>query len=122
MSNESSSNQTQNSSTNQAQTSNHVSQAIDSIGPIIQTIKAIKDFIDDKEVDEFWHCLPSEAENEKKLAKERKDNGDSFYPNYDECVATVDEAQKKNCHFTVKAKTHKFTKWGWCCCCENNNN
>ena len=102
-----------------------MSKVINSKAPIktiIQVGKEIKDFFDDNEVDQFWHCLPSEAENEKKLAKERKDNGDSFYPNYDEYISTIDEAKKNDCHFTVKAKTHRFTKWGWCCSCENKNN
>ena len=102
-----------------------VSKVINNLNPIkavIETVKTVKDFIEDKEVDQFWDCLPSEAENEKKLAKERKDNGDTFYPSYDEYISTIDEAKKSNCHFTVKAKTHNFSKWGWCCCCENKNN
>ena len=113
-----------NNSNTQNKTSSSLSTITSNIDPIktvIQTAKSIKDFIEDEEEDKFWDCLPSEAENEKKLAKERKDNGDTFYPSYDEYIATIDEAKKKNCHFTVKAKTHRFSKWAWCCCCENKN-
>ena len=86
---------------------------LSAVGSAASSIMAIKSFTSDE--DKFWKCFPSEAEHEKQLASERKKNGDTFYPNYEEYISTIDEAKKKGSCFTIKAKTHFFSKWEWCC-------
>ena len=86
---------------------------LSAVGTVASSIMTIKNFTSDE--DKFWKCFPAEAEHEKQLASERKKNGDIFYPNYEEYISTIDEAKKKGSCFTVKAKTHFFSKWEWSC-------
>ena len=93
-------------------------QVFEAISGFFSLISAIKSFKDSFEGDETWECLPGEAEHEKQLAEERKNNGDKFYPSFEEYISTINEAKKLGCNFIVKAKTHMFSKWEWVCCCK----
>ena len=59
-----------------------------------------------------FKILPEEYEKEVKLAKERKDNGDTFSPNYEDYLDILKQGSDQNKMMVIKWE-RKFSKSNW---------
>ena len=60
----------------------------------------------------YFKILPEEYEKEVKLAKERKDYGDTFYPNYEDYLDILKQGKDENKMMVIKWE-RKFSKSNW---------
>ena len=80
---------------------------------IIGMIKPVKDLISEAiEETKYFNVYPEEYLKEVKLAKERKKNGDTFHPSYDEYLDILAQAKKQNRMLIIKWERH-FSDSQW---------
>ena len=65
-----------------------------------------------KEEIKFFDILPGEYQKEIKLAEQRKKNGDTFHPSYDEYIKTLEKGYNESKMMVIKWERH-YSKSQW---------
>ncbi len=73
---------------------------------------AIEAYKKGKEETKFFEILPWEYNKEIKLAEERKKNGDTFNPSYEEYINILKKGYSENKKMKIKWERH-FSKSQW---------